>query len=151
MLGSIVMTLLNGIKNLNFPDQPYGETSSSCSPISFAENCEIGGLPWCTVPIPNIATNFFRLHDPERRSLANTVMMSAKCQKNLVWRLFPLFILCVFYLLYTTIQTGFWTENTIKSQENSCINMCMDRLLKNKTDEVSLCGEVASSRGQQQR
>ena len=78
--------------------------------------------------------------------------MSDMCQKNPVLQLIILFLfLCVFFILSTTTQTGFWIQNRIESQQKGCTSMCMKKLLQNNTDEVSLCGEKASSRGQGQR
>ena len=43
------------------------------------------------------------------------------------------------------------SQNRTDGNLNSCISMCMDGLMQNKKDEVSLCGEKASSRGPGQR
>ena len=43
------------------------------------------------------------------------------------------------------------TQNRTEGKTNSCTRMCMDRLMQNKKDEVSLCGEKGSSRGAGQR
>ena len=32
-------------------------------------------------------------------------------QMSAMWQLLPLFLLCGFFLLYTTTQSGFWTQN----------------------------------------
>ena len=44
-----------------------------------------------------------------------------------------------------------FTQNRTEGEPNSCTRMCMERLMQNKKDDVSLCGKKAYSRGPGQR